>query len=379
MIAGVISATWFDLPFFESLTMSDLDELIRHIRRNCDISDARHGGVFSVCGLALRLRDLFKWERGLAPWEEGDPAEVLDWIGAREAYWETLADSDYAALCMNGRSWEPFDTAGVNSVLSARGVYYGAGYARGLKPTFFLAAVEGRREIEGCSVYTLGHEMARDLLTLPALSQGRTILLRRESAHRFLWDQISYVAPSARRALHAAMHACTITDFRPAALRRDLHKLLEVQEAIHLHHELGEIHETEFKRDLWQEIIAAFPLTRVELLARHVKDLLADTNAMGTLRWILRTRSVAGLALYVAFADRVTQALFPELAACLADVLRNGDWAAVSQSVEAGHGAAKRYAAAIAEIYGDGKRRNDLAGVEARVNRHLGGCLDPEK
>lgn len=358
--------------------MSDLDELIRHIRRNCDISDAHHGGVFSVCGLALRLRDLFKWERGLAPWEEGDPAEVLDWIGVREEYWETLTDCDYAALCMNGRSWEPFDTAGVNSVLSALGLYYGAGYARGLKPTFFLATVEDRREIEGCSVLILGHEMARDLLTLPALSQGRTILLRRESAYRFLWDQISYVAPSARRALHAAMHACNITDYRPSALRHDLHKLLEVQEAIHLHHELGEIHETEFRRDLWQEIIAAFSLTRVELLTRHVKDLLADTNALGTLRWILRTRSVAGLALYVALADRVTQALFPELKACLAGVLRKGDWAAVSQSVDAGHGAAKRHAAAITEMFCDGKRRNDLAGVEARIERHLGGYLAPE-
>lgn len=358
--------------------MSDLDELIRHVRRNCDISDARHGGVFSVCGLALRLRDLFKWERGLAPWEEGDPAEVLDWIGVREEYWETLADSDYAALCMNGRSWEPFDTAGANSVLSTLGLYYGAGYARGLKPTFFLAAVEGRREIEGCSIYILGHEMARDLLTLPALSQGRTILLRRESAHRLLWDQISYVAPSARRALHAAMHACNITDYRPSALQRDLHKLLEVQEAIHLQHELGEIHETEFRRELWQEIIAAFPLTRVELLTRHVKDLLADTNALGPLRWILRTRSVAGLALYVAFADRVTKALFPEMTACLEDVLRKDDWAAVSQSVDAGHGAAKRYADAIAEIFCDGKRRNDLAGVEARIERHLGAYLAPE-
>jgi hypothetical protein len=358
--------------------MTDLDELTRHIRRNCDISDARHGGVFSVCGLALRLRDLFKWERGLGFWEEGDPAEVLDWIGAREEYWETLADSDYAALCMSGRSWEPFDAAGVNSVLSPLGVYYGAGYARGLKPTFFLAAVEDRRQIEGCSVFFLGREMARDLQTLPALSQGRTILLRRESAHRFLWDQIAYAAPSARRALRVAMHACNITDHRPAALLRDFHKLLTVQESIHLRHELGEICETEFSRHIWQELIAAFPLTRVELLTRHVKDLLADTHAAGTLRWILQTRSMAGLALYVAFADRVTQALFPELTGCLEAVLRQEDWAAVSQAVDAGHSAAKGYAAAITEILYDGKRRNDLAGVEARIERHLGACLLPE-
>ena len=358
--------------------MPDLDELIRDVRRNCDISDARHAGVFSVCGLALRLRDLFKWERGLAPWEEGDPAEVLDWIGVREEYWETLAGCDYAALRLDGRSWEPFDTAGVNSVLSARGLYYGAGYGRGLKPTFFLATVEDRREIEGCSVYVLGRERARDLQTLPALSQGRTILLRRESAHRFLWDQISYVAPSSRRELQAAMHACGITDYRPSALRNDLHQLLRVQEALHLHHEIGEIHETEFGQGLWQEIIATFPLTRVELLARRVKDLLADTHPSGTLRWVLRERSLAGLALHAAFADRVTRALFPGLTACLESVLLTGDWSAVSQAADAGHGAAARHAAAISEIFCDGKRRNDLSGVEARIERRLGGCLAPE-
>jgi hypothetical protein len=352
--------------------MSDLDELIRDVRRNCDISDARHAGVFSVCGLALRLRDLFKWERGLAPWEEGDPAAVLDWIGLREEYWETLADCDYAALRMNGRCWEPFDTDGVNSVLSARGLYYGAGYGRGLKPTFFVATVEERREIEGCSVHVLGRELARDLQTLPALSQGRTILLRRESAHRFLWDQISYAAPSARRALHAAMHACGITDCRPSALRHDFRKLLRLQEALHLHHELGEIHETEFGRGLWQEIIAAFPLTRVELLARRVKDLLADTHPSGPLRWVVRNRSLAGLALYAAFADGVTRALFPEVTECLESLLLTGDWAAVSRAADAGRGAAARYAAAISETFYDGKRRNDLAGVEARIERRLG-------
>lgn len=355
--------------------MSEFDELIQQVRRNCDISDARHGGVFSVCGLALRLRDLYKWEKGLAPWEEGDPGDVLDWIGAREDYWETLAGAEYALLSVGGKRMDPFDAPGVNSLLSPHEFCYGAGYARGLKPTFFLATIEAQQEVEGCPVYVLGREVARDLLTLPALSQDHTVLLRRESAYRFLWDQIAYIAPSARRALHAAMDACGLSDHRPAALRRDLGRLLEVQESIHLRHELGEIRETDFQRDLWQEIIAAFPLTRVELLARHVKDLLADTNVFGPLRHICRTRDTAGLALYVALSDRVAKALFPELPACLEELLRQGDWAAVAQAVDVGHAAAKRHAAEIVGIFTDGKRRNSLAGVEARIDRHLGRYL----
>lgn len=355
--------------------MSELDDLTQQIQRNCNISDARHGGVFSVCGLALRLRDLYKWEKGLAPWEEGDPGEVLDWIGAREDHWETLAGAEYALLSVGEERLDPFDTESVNSLLSSHGFYYGAGYARGLKPTFFLAPIEHQREVEGCPVYVLGLERARDLLTLPALSQGHTILLRRESAYRYLWDQIAYIAPSARRALHAAMDACGLSDHRPAALRRDFRRLFDVQESIHLYHELGEIRETDFRRDLWQEIVAAFPLTRVELLARHVKDLLADTNTFGPLRHICRTRDTAGLALYVALSDRVAKALFPELPAGLEELLRSGDWAAVAQAVEVGHAAARQHAAAIVGIYGDGKRRDNLADVEARINSLLGSYL----
>jgi hypothetical protein len=355
--------------------MPELDELIRQVRRNCDISDARHGGVFSICGLALRLRDLYKWEKGLAPWEEGDPGEVLDWIGAREAYWETLAGAEYALLSIGGRRLEPFDSESVNSILAPHRVYYGAGYAAGLKPTFFLAMIDDEREVGGCPVYVLGREVARDLLTLPALSQNCTILLRRESACRILWDHIAYAAPSARRALDAAMDACGLCDHGPAALRRGLRRLLAVQESIHLHHELGEIREKDFRRDVWQEIIAAFPRTRVELLARHVKDLLADTNAYGTLRHICRTQDTAGLALYVALSDQVARALFPELPDCLEEVLHNGNWAAVAQAVDAGHAAAKQRAAEIVSVYDAGKRRNCLASVEARIGSQLDRCL----
>ena len=60
--------------------MFDIDGIIEQVRRNCTICDSRHAGLFSVCGLAMRLRDLYKWEMGLEPWVERDSAEVLKWI-----------------------------------------------------------------------------------------------------------------------------------------------------------------------------------------------------------------------------------------------------------------------------------------------------------
>jgi hypothetical protein len=351
--------------------MPDLEDAIRQTQKNCDISDARHGGVFSICGLALRLRDLYKWEKGMPPWEEGDPHALLDWIGAREQYWDTISDTDYVALQLNGHSIDPFDVESVNSFLSPLGAYYGAGYARGLKPTFFIAAIEARQEIAGCRIYILGKELARDLLTLPALSQERTVLLRRETARRFLWDQIAYAAQSSRRFFQVAMEATGISDQRPSALRHELHRLCDVQESLHLHHELGEIHETLFDRAVWEEIIAAFALTRVELLTRRVKDMLADTHPLGPLQHVRKTRSIAGLALYLALADRLAKSLFPSLFECFDEFLRTGNWDAVSRAADADRGVARQHADAIVAIYRQGRDRSDLETVAANIHAHF--------
>jgi len=37
--------------------MIEIDTFARQVLKNCEISDAQHAGLFSICGLALRLRD----------------------------------------------------------------------------------------------------------------------------------------------------------------------------------------------------------------------------------------------------------------------------------------------------------------------------------
>ena len=46
----------------------DIKALREQVLHNCTISDSHHAGLYSICGLALRLRDLYKWEKGLDPW-----------------------------------------------------------------------------------------------------------------------------------------------------------------------------------------------------------------------------------------------------------------------------------------------------------------------
>jgi hypothetical protein len=101
----------------------ELKSFTRQVLQNCDISDAKNAGFYSICGLALRLRDLYKWEKQLPPWEERDSSEILDWIDAKETRWEAFAEKDFKELSLFGQSFDPFDFDGVNAVLEPHKIY----------------------------------------------------------------------------------------------------------------------------------------------------------------------------------------------------------------------------------------------------------------
>jgi hypothetical protein len=351
--------------------MLNIDAITRQVLHNCDISDAHHAGMYSICGLALRLRDLYKWEHGLAPWEERDASEVLKWIEAKENTWDQYTDNDFGEITINGKTFDPFDTLGINALLEPQNLFYGAGYARSLKPTFFLATIKEKSKIGGNPIYTLDRELARDLLTIPALSQDNCVLLRQNSARLFLWDNIFYIKKSARPALSFALASCGLKDHQPRALRRHLKTILAAQKTTYIYHEIGELHEAVFDRDLWREIIAAFPYSPVEYLARAVKDLLADTNEYGTLQHIINERATASLAFYVAFLDGLPHEFFPEIQASFQEFTRTKDWNLIVAAVSDGYTTATRHAGLIMDLYRKGIRKNDLKWAEAQIQKSL--------
>jgi len=358
--------------------MLDIADITRQVLKHCEISDAHHAGMYSICGLALRLRDLYKWEHGLPPWEERDSAEVLEWIEAKENKWDQYADNDFGEISIDGKAFDPFDTLGINAVLETQNLFYGAGYARSLKPTFFLAAIEEKSKIDGTPIYTLDRELARDLLTIPALSQDNCVLLRQDSARLFLWDNIFYIKKSARPALSFALASCGLKDHQPKALRSNLATILAAQKTTYIYHEIGELHDAVFERDLWREIIAAFPYSPVEYLARAVKDLLADTNEFGTLRHIINARATASLAFYVAFLDGLPKEFFPEIQASFQEFTRTNDWDLIVEAVSNGHAAATQHAGLIMDLYREGVRKNDMKWAETQIQKSLLGKYTPK-
>ena len=351
--------------------MLNTDEISRQVLHNCNISDANNAGLYSICGLALRLRDLYKWEQGLPPWEERDSSEVLEWIEVKENQWDKCIDNEFSDISIDGKTYDPFDTIGINAVLEPHNFFYGAGFARGLKPTFFLATIEEKSKINETTVYTLDRELARDLLTIPALSQDDNVILRQDSAKLYLWDSIFYIKKSSRPALSFALESCGLKDHQPQALRSCLAGILEAQKETYIYHEIGEIHDTVFERNLWREIIAAFPFSPVEYLARAVKDLLADTNEYGTLQHIISQRNSAALAFYVAFLDGLPKEFFPELPASFQQFAQTGKWSIIEQAVSSGYRTAAKHAELIMDLYRKGVRKNELKWAEKQIQKCL--------
>jgi len=351
--------------------MIDPKDIARQVLQNCEISDARHAGLYSICGLALRLRDLYKWEKGLDPWEEKESAEILDWIGNKEQKWEQVLETEYRDLCIQDHDYAPFDTKTINTILEPHGLFYGAGYAHSLKPTFFLAAIEDKKNVRHFPVYTLGRELARDLLTIPALTQDCAILWRKESARMFLWDQMLYIKKSGRQALGFALEHCGLKDQHPETLRRNLATILAAQKETYIYHELGEIMDTVFDPDIWREIIAAYPHTPVELLARTLKDVLADANEHGPLRFFIRNRKAASVGLYVAFIDGLAKVLFAELISAFQEFAQCPNWKIIEGAVEAGFHSARHYTEQIISIYQAGKQNDNNDWAQKEIETRL--------
>ncbi len=350
--------------------MLDLETIAYQVNRNCRISDATHAGLFSICGLAMRLRDLYKWEKELDPWVEDESAKVLEWIGEREEEWDTLGEEDFGVITIAGREYDPLDTAGINRVLNPYGFYYGAGYVQSLKPTFFLAVMEEKRQVQNQPVIILGRELARDLVTIPALSRDGCIIIRKAAARVFFWDEIFYIKKSGRRALRFALAKYGVgVDLY--ALRRHLERILAGELNRYIYHELGEIKDQVFDRALWREMVGSFPHTPIELLVRSVKDLLADTNECGTLPHILKKKNAAMLGFYTAFLGNVAKEIFPEILDGFAVFAEEEDWSVIEKAIAAGKHTASRLAREITGIFLEGKRKNDLQWTAGEVKRAI--------
>ncbi|MFH1135194.1 MAG: hypothetical protein V1816_03830 [Pseudomonadota bacterium] len=338
----------------------EISDLRDQVTANCNRSDARYAGSLSLCGLLLRLREFYKWEQGLPPWAEVDSPVILAWIEAKENSWEPLAEDESKPLLWRGRRIDPFDSALVNRDIIADGLFYGAGLAAFLKPSFFLARVLEERDLDGIRVLRLGEEHARDLFASPAQTLDDIIVARRGPLAAFLWDTLQYGEKSRRKALDLAAWVYGLKSGSPPGAeewKNRFEAMVERETEPLVRHELGEIRDSVFQKELWRDLIGAHPHSRVELLARAIKDVLADTAEFGRLGFIVKSRRLGSLGVFAAWHDGLAARIFEEFAPAFERFLETKDWDLIDAVREKGWEKAAGLARRLSELAAEGRDR----------------------
>lgn len=338
----------------------DKEGLKAAVKKNCDISDARYWGYYSICGLLLALRGLFRHEKHISPWEAIPHEAISSWIAAREGLWQTIEDSEFLGLRVGGQEYATFDVEGINRQLAVENIIYGAGYGVYGKPSFFLAELLSKDFVDGYEVSISGSEFVRDLAAFPAMLQGNAIFVRREALAALLWDRLEEIR--LHRHKGALLYAFSQFGITPEeALSESLYlRVLHIAEAetgVYIRHEVGEAVEGDKLGGQWRDLLACQFNRRVETYLRSVKDILSDTSEKGMLKYIIENQKKGALGFYLSFMGGFRTAIFPEMLSLFPSFTENEDWNVVDHARKTGYRRAEALAAEVLEIcrlQGDG-------------------------
>ncbi len=291
-----------------NMETSALSGLTHRVQRNCHISDARHGTEYTLCTYLMKMREYYRWERGL-PFSASLPRDAVgNWLVEREGLWESLSEADFEPLMIEDRSYDPFAAEDVNRALRPHGLVYSGGLGRNAKPHFFLGSLETHQQRDGYSVVVAHQEYARDLTAPPAMTNDKTVYVRRESLRRMLWEKLE--GWRWNRPDTALGRALACYDFEEG-LESSLDAMTETELQAVLAHEIGEYQAGRLLGDAWNEMLLDLGKTPAELMARAVRDHLAD--CMNTLPELVRQGSAASIHFYLGNLNNMRKLIFPGL------------------------------------------------------------------
>jgi hypothetical protein len=311
---------------------STTDQIRQAVQRNCHIADARHAADLGMCSYLLRMREYYRWEQGIALGAPLARDDVGNWLSAREALWETLADAAYGALEIDGEHFDPFDAEAVNVALEPRGLVYSSGLVHGLKAHFFLGHLVRKEEpLDGFSVRVADRELARGLSAPPAMIRGSTIFIRRESLRRMLWEKLDVWRWS--RAENALARAFAAYDFE-TDLDAALTRMTDDEVSAATEHEIGEFQAGQLLGDAWNRMLVDVADTPAELMARAVRDHIADCAR--TLPTLARDRRASSVHFFFGNLSGMRKEIFPGLHAAYAEWLPDADYEPLAAIADVG-------------------------------------------
>ncbi len=307
-----------------------LHPLRETVQTNCHIADARHASDYTLCVYLLKMREYFRWEQGYPLGAALPSEEIGEWLVAREAYWESLENASLQDLRISNTSLPPFESDLVNQHLLGKELVYSGGLGHNGRPHFFLAELEHRETQDDYQILIAGREYARDLTAPPAMSQGNTIYVRRESFRRTLWEKLEEWRwhkndnPMGR--------AIASYDF-DHDLEQALDEMTANEVDVVVLHEVGEVLAGRQLGGNWQDMIAGMSRSRSEIMARAVRDHLADT--LSTLPALLERNKTGSLHFYMANLNGMRKEIFPSLRDAYEDWRSSGQLATIQSTITA--------------------------------------------
>ncbi len=287
--------------------MRDFNHIIDAVQANCDIADAHHARDTTLCNYLMGMRELYRWEQELPLAQALPKQEVSAWLAQREARWNELDDTDFRSIPIAGREYAPFDSAAINAALVPQGYVYGGGYGRWGKPTFFLGELVRSERRAHLGVLVAGCEYARGVLAPPAALNNGTVYLRMDAMQRWLWERYEiWGVHKVDDALKAALDC-----YGEHRVEAKLAHMAEHESETLILHERGEARAEPLLGQGWRDMLASFADRRAELVARAVRDHLAD--CLVTLPELLEGGDGCSIHFYFANFDGLRRQLFPRL------------------------------------------------------------------
>ncbi len=333
--------------------MIDIKTITDHVKRNCNISDAKYWGYYSVCNLLLKLRELYRFENKINPWEKIDHKEIGEWISNRESLWKNLEDKELDYIPLYQNLYHPFDIEKINSKLEQEGLIYGAGYGIRMKPSFFLAELHSKKRVGKFDVYIVGEEFARDLSGYPAMLQDCRVIVRINPTIQLIWEKFEeFRFKSSNLALRFAFSRYDISHQENPSenVYKKISSIAEDEVETFIHHEIGEAIEEEKIGEEWKSILSSLPYGRAELFMRAVKDVLADTSEQGTLKHIIENHKEGSLGFYIVFLGGLRKVIFPEISDAFKLFTDECDWSLIETARKKGYIKAEKYAERILSL-----------------------------
>ncbi len=307
------------------------EAFLQTVRHNCDVSDARHAGSYSLCVYLMHMREYFRWEHNLGHDARLDSKQVGEWVAQREDRWDCLEDEDYRDLPTPAGRADPFDVEKINQWLSPLGFGYSAGIGRFGKPIFALGELVEAEGAGDCRLICTGREWARELISPPAMTRGQTIWIRREALRRVLWEMIEEWRW--KKPANAMARCLSYFGFEQDASRA-LERMTEQFSELAILHELGEKVCGDHLGEEWERMLGDTQDRAHESILRAVRDHLAD--CLMVLPSLLSKENSGSVHFYFATMTGLRRQLFPALSEAYRHWVRDDELTSLREVVRQG-------------------------------------------